>query len=235
MKNQTWVAPLLNTTADGSLYWSARDLVAWDAAVRTRAVLKPESWNRILTPVRLQSGKTFPYGFGWFLDERGGQPLHQHGGSWQGFKTQYSRFIGDNLSIIVLANLAQADPARLADGIAAIVNDRLAVPVPRPIEDREPKVTARLEKLLESARAGSLVPGDFAYVRAGFFPDGAKAYQEQLRALGPAQRLVLVRRTDVGDDRVYMYEIAFAGRTMYYTVALAPDDRFSQFQLQEKK
>ena len=235
VKNQTWVAPALNTTADGSLYFSVRDLVAWDAAVGRRAVLRPESWKRILEPVRLKSGRTYPYGFGWSLDERGGQPLHQHGGAWQGFKTQFSRFIGDHLSIIVLANLAQADPGRLADGIAAIVNDRLAVPVPRPIEDREPKVTARLEKLLESARAGSLVPEDFAYVRAGFFPDGAKAYQERLRELGPPQPLVLVRRTDLGDDRVYTYEIAFAGRTMSYTVALAPDDRISQFQLREKQ
>jgi hypothetical protein len=47
--------------------------------------------------------------------------------------------------------------------------------------------------------------------------------------------MVLVRRTDVGDDRIYMYEITFAGRTMYYTVGLAPDDRVSQFQLREKK
>ena len=72
-------------------------------------------------------------------------------------------------------------------------------------------------------------------MRAGFFPDGAKAYQERLRELGPPQRLVLVRRTDLGDDRVYTYEIAFAGRTMLYTVALAPDDRISQFQLREKQ
>ena len=34
LKNQEWVAPQLNTTADGSLYWSVRDLVAWDTAVR---------------------------------------------------------------------------------------------------------------------------------------------------------------------------------------------------------
>jgi CubicO group peptidase (beta-lactamase class C family) len=235
VKNQTWVAPLLNTTADGSLYFSVRDLVAWDTAVERRAVLQPESWKRILEPVRLQSGKTYPYGFGWSLDDRGGQPLHQHGGSWQGFKTQFSRFIGDHLSIIVLANLAQADPARLADGIAAIVNDRLAEPVPRRIEDREPKITARLEKLLESARAGSLVPGDFAYVRAGFFPDGAATYRQQLRDLGPPQRMELVRRTDLGDDRIYVYEMRFTDRTMYYTVGLAPDDKVSQFQLREKK
>jgi len=96
-------------------------------------------------------------------------------------------------------------------------------------------VTARLEALLQRAREGALVPTEFAYVRAGFFPDGAKAYQQRLQELGPPGRLVLVRRNDLGDDRVYTYEIAFGAHTMYYTVALAPDDSVSQFQLREKK
>jgi CubicO group peptidase (beta-lactamase class C family) len=235
LKNQEWVAPRLNTTADGSLYFSARDLVAWDTAVRTRAILKPGSWDRILKPVRLTSGKTYPYGFGWSIDERGEQPMHSHGGSWQGFKTQFSRFIGDELSIIVLANLAQANPERFADGIAAIVNERLAVPALRPTEDKESKVTARLEALLQRAREGTLAPSEFAYIQADFFPDGAKAYQERLRELGPAGKLILVKRNDLGDDRVYTYEIAFGARTMYYTVALAPDDKIAQFSLREKK
>jgi len=108
VKNQEWVSPTLNTTADGALYFSVSDVIKWDAAVRARAILKPESWNRILQPVTLNSGKTWPYGFGWFLDERGGHPLQQHSGSWQGFKTQLSRFIGEDVSIIVLANLAEA-------------------------------------------------------------------------------------------------------------------------------
>src|SRR5205823_1886400 len=33
LKNQDWVAPLLNTTADGSLYFTVHDLLAWNAAV----------------------------------------------------------------------------------------------------------------------------------------------------------------------------------------------------------
>src|SRR5205823_8333937 len=93
LKNQEWVSPSLNTTADGALYFSVRDLIAWDAGVREKRVLGADSWAQVLTPVRLNSGKTYPYGFGWRLDERGGKPLHEHGGSWQGFKTQLSRFV----------------------------------------------------------------------------------------------------------------------------------------------
>jgi CubicO group peptidase (beta-lactamase class C family) len=234
LKNQEWVAPSLNTTGDGSLYVSLRDLIAWDAAVQARALLTPESWREILSPAPLTSGATYPYGFGWELEERNGKPLHQHSGGWQGFTSFFSRFPGESLSIIVLANSAAASPVIFADGIAAIMNPALAVPPLAPIEDREPRVTERLAALLEKAREGTLAPADFAYARAGFFPDRVKAYQEKLRALGPAGRLVLLQRVTRGDDRLYTYEVPFGTRTYRFVVGLAPDDRVSSFRLREK-
>lgn len=234
LKNQEWVSPSLNTTGDGSLYVSVRDMIAWDAAVQAGAILKPESWKEILSPAPLNSGATYPYGFGWQLDERNGKPVHRHGGWWQGFTTYYARFIGDSLSVIVLTNSGTENPTAFAEGIAAIMNPALAAPVPKPIEDREPQVTARIAALIEKARDAGLTPADFAYARTGFFPDQAKAYQEQLRTLGPAGSLVLVDRVTRGDDRVYMYEVPFGTRTYRFFVALAPDDRLSFFGFRPK-
>lgn len=233
VKNQEWVSPSLNTTADGALYVTVRDLIAWDAAVRARAVLKPESWQRMLTPVRLNSGKTYPHGFGWALDERGGQPLHGHSGSWQGFQARFSRFIGEDLSVVVLANLAEADPTRMADAIAQRLNPRLAVPALRPIEDRDPQITARCQRLLDDARSGTLVPADFVHMQAGFFPAGVKALQEQLRKLGPVQSMALVSKSELGDDRVFVYEVVFTSLTLHHRVAFAPNGRVVQFSLQQ--
>jgi CubicO group peptidase (beta-lactamase class C family) len=234
VKNQEWVAPRLNTTADGSLYFSLRDLIAWDAGVRARAILKPESWTQILTPVTLTSGKTYPYGFGWFLDERGGSPLQQHSGSWQGFKSQFSRFLGDDLSVVVLANLAQANPARIADGVAAIVDPALAVPPLAPIEDRDPQMTSRAAQFLESARAGTLTPADLAYTRAGFFPDVAKTVRSRLQPVNMPATLVLVKRVDVGDDKVSTYQVKAGDKVLLYTVGLAPDGKVSILSVSEK-
>jgi CubicO group peptidase (beta-lactamase class C family) len=234
LKNQEWVAPLLNTTADGSLYLSVRDMIAWDAGVRARRVLSPESWNQVLEPVRLASGKTYPYGFGWFIEERGGKPLQQHGGAWQGFKTQFSRFLGDDLSVIVLANLEGADQERFADGVAAIIDPALAAPTPKPIEDREPAVTARANRLLEAARQGTLARSEFAYVRAGFFPDVTDLYAKTLKELGAPRRVALLERTELGDDRVYLYEVEYASATLLMRLALAPDDRVALFELRRK-
>src|SRR5204863_9808376 len=45
LKNQEWVAPMVNTTADGSLYFSIVDLAKWDAALYARKLLKPSSYD----------------------------------------------------------------------------------------------------------------------------------------------------------------------------------------------
>ncbi len=126
LKNQEWVAPKLNTTADGSVYLTVLDLVAWDRALRKKALLKPESWDRVFSPVTLKDGKTFPYGLGWFVDEVAGQKRRHHLGAWQGFKSYIASYLGDDLTIVVLTNLAEAAPDRFAEGIAGIFNPALA-------------------------------------------------------------------------------------------------------------
>jgi len=128
LKNQDWVSPQLNTMADGSLYLSLLDMVAWDRGLRAKAVLKPESWQQIFTPATLRDGTRTKYGFGWRLSEQGGQKVERHAGAWQGFKTEIARFLGSDLTVIVLCNLAQAEPARFTDALAALVDPSLAKP-----------------------------------------------------------------------------------------------------------
>jgi hypothetical protein len=68
--NQDWVSPTFNQTADGCVRLSLNDLLAWERGVRARALLKPESWSQIFTPVVLKSGKTHPYGFAWEIRQK---------------------------------------------------------------------------------------------------------------------------------------------------------------------
>lgn len=50
------------------------------------------------------------------------------GGAWQGFKAHITRWVGAELTIIVLANLREAAPERLVEGIAERIDPAL-VPV----------------------------------------------------------------------------------------------------------
>lgn len=118
LKNQEWVSPSLNTTADGALYLSLDDYIAWDRGLRGRALFSDASWDAMFEPVRMNSGRRQPYALGWSVERIAGQNVQQHGGSWQGFRTHIARYLGDDLTIVVLANLAQAQPGAIADAIA---------------------------------------------------------------------------------------------------------------------
>jgi hypothetical protein len=228
LKNQEWVSPSLNTTADGAYYVSLLDFLAWDAAVRKGALLAPASWKAIFTPVALRSGKTYPYGFGWAVDDFSGQRRHHHSGGWQGFATYYSRYLEDDLAVIVLGNSASMNPRGLAEGIAALVNPRLATPRD-PIPDREPAVTERLRRLLAAAGEGKLSPEELAYVRAGFFPGAASAYESRLRGAGKLVHLDLIETRVLGDDRAYRYRASYEKGTFDVALGLAPDGKVSAF------
>jgi hypothetical protein len=89
--------------------------------VRERALLKPESWSQILTPVVLNSGEEYPYGFAWEITEKDGQTVHGHDGSFRGFEAILTRYIEEELTIIALANLAEVDLERITEHIAKII------------------------------------------------------------------------------------------------------------------
>ena len=122
LKNQEWVAPVVNTTADGSLYFSITDLAKWDAALYTEKLLKRSSLDLMWTPVKLKDGQpnTGNYGFGWFIDQRNGHRCIHHDGAWQGFETAIDRYVDDHLTVVALTNLEGAKPGEITQHVAEL-------------------------------------------------------------------------------------------------------------------
>jgi CubicO group peptidase (beta-lactamase class C family) len=120
LKNQEWVAPMVNTTADGSLYFSILDLARWDAALYTEKLLKQSSLDLMWTPVKLKNGdpNKANYGFGWFIEQRNGHRCIHHDGSWQGFETAIDRYVDDQLTVVALSNLSGAQPGKITQHVA---------------------------------------------------------------------------------------------------------------------
>ena len=127
IKNQEWVSPTLNTTADGALYTNVPDMAKWDAALYTDKLLGKGSLDQMWSAVRLNDGKTAPYGFGWEVTEVNGHRLIEHGGAWQGFTTQISRYVDERFTVIVLTNLdsEHSQPDKIAHAVAALYNPAL--------------------------------------------------------------------------------------------------------------
>lgn len=228
LKNQEWVSPTFDSTADGSLYLSILDFMAWDRGLREHAVLKPRSWAQIYTPVKLNSGKPFPYGFGWYVDESKGQPWYHHGGAWQGFRTYISRYLADDLTVVVLTNLADADPALFVDDVVRILDPQQRLLEPStPIADQDPALNARVRTLLAEASEGKLSPQDLAFTPEEV-TESDQQFQLLLHPLGALRRLDLLDRRELGDDQVSTYAAVYADRTLRVTVAVAPDHRISE-------
>jgi CubicO group peptidase (beta-lactamase class C family) len=120
LKNQEWVSPVVNTTADGSLYFTTLDLAKWDAALYTEKLLKLSSLDLMWTPAKLKNGETNKsnYGFGWVIDQRHGHRCIHHDGSWQGFETAIARYVDDHLTVVALDNLADSDPGKIVRHVA---------------------------------------------------------------------------------------------------------------------
>lgn len=119
LKNQQWVSPSVNNTADGSLYFTIEDLVKWDEALENWKLISRTGYDQMWTPVRLNNGTIAPYGFGWRISKTdSGHRLFEHGGAWQGFASYIARYPDDRLSVAVLCNRAGASTSYIAKRIA---------------------------------------------------------------------------------------------------------------------
>jgi CubicO group peptidase (beta-lactamase class C family) len=206
VQNQDWVAPSLNTTADGSLYFTVDDLIHWAIALNHAQVPTAGVLRAAWSPVRLNNGGLYPYGFGWFLT---GQRQHSrigHTGSWQGFKTALYRYPEFNLTVIVLANLAQAEPGSMAEAIAGIVEPALQPPhmlrEPLPGAKAEPASQVLLRSIAEKRDAALVTPG-----LHGFLSDAAR--RDLRQALNP-----LKVWTELGCDAVGEQGISWLGSSI---------------------
>jgi D-alanyl-D-alanine carboxypeptidase len=121
LKNQQWVSPTVNNTADGSLYFTVEDVVKWDEALETRKVISRAGYDQMWTPVKLNNATTAPYGFGWRIAKTdSGHAVLEHGGAWQGFASYIVRYPEDRLTVAVLCNRAGASASYIAKHIAGL-------------------------------------------------------------------------------------------------------------------
>jgi CubicO group peptidase (beta-lactamase class C family) len=160
-KNQEWVSPTLNTTADGSLYLTVLDLAQWARGLNHARVPDSAGLQMSWTPVRLNDGGTYPYGFGWMVADQRGRPRIGHTGAWQGFRTSIQRYPEFDLTVIAMANLDAALPEAITFGIAGILEPALLPPhLLPPREGGPPEPVASLLAAVAAGSASSrLAPG----------------------------------------------------------------------------
>jgi CubicO group peptidase (beta-lactamase class C family) len=232
LKNQDWVSPTFNSTADGTLYFNVLDLAKWDSALYSERLLKKSSLDQMWAVAKLNDGEPNAqnYGFGWQIDDINGHRVIEHSGSWQGFTAFIARYLYDRLTVVVLTNLdsEHSSPARIAHEVAGLYNSKLAPP--QPIADEEPEVTAFFRAVMQKVADGKADPRDFApEVRSRWFPDGVKEWELHTKHLGLLRSVELLERKEDGDRREYTYRGTFDSLKIVYCMTLNRDNQIVGF------
>jgi len=121
IRNQEFASAALNATADGSLYLSLDDWGAWIAALDRGALLSGQSYDALWARDQKEQGPDFMHGFGWDRVSVGGHPTLEFDGSWQGFRSGIERDPENRITVVVLANLAEASADKIAREIYSLV------------------------------------------------------------------------------------------------------------------
>ena len=129
----TWVPR--NAGGAGGMISSAGDLVRWQIALVNGRVVTEESYTRMRTHSRLNSGDSTQFGFGLVMGTFEGQPVVDHSGGIFGFNSMLMYLPHQKLSVAVISNsetIASRELAhnivRAALDIAPIVVEDLSVP-----------------------------------------------------------------------------------------------------------
>jgi CubicO group peptidase (beta-lactamase class C family) len=112
--------PDFDTVGATSLFTTVEDLARWEHNFTTGTVGGRVVLDQLLTRGTLNDGRTISYAFGLAHGRHRGLATVGHGGSDAGYRSQYVRFPDQHLAVAVLCNFAEAEPDRLALGVADV-------------------------------------------------------------------------------------------------------------------
>jgi len=113
VRNAPYVSPTLFYAA-GCIVATTGDLVAWDRALHGGRVVGAASLAEMFRD------QGFHYGFGEFIQLDHGHRLWSHGGGLPGFASALNHYPDDGLTVVVLANVDQADAGRIANQLGRL-------------------------------------------------------------------------------------------------------------------
>lgn len=100
---------------DKGIYSTVRDLHLFDIALREGRVLDHALLDSSYMPRSDAERGVFGYGYGWRTFRPEGNPMVYHTGWWHGFKSLYVRDLENDITIVLLTNMANNSLNNLDD------------------------------------------------------------------------------------------------------------------------
>lgn len=230
LRNSEYTSPT-QPFAAGMLVSTVADMVKWDSALANHTLLDKSTLEQMWKPTRLAKGEA-GYGFGWGVEKVNGRRLVSHGGGIPGFSSQISRFLDDDLTVIVLSNAEGGHAGSLARGIAGLLVPALKEKAAAPIADKDGKTTDRHKIMLEAALRGEADPDLFADDAKNVLIPNIKALKPQLAPLGAMSKFELVEHNERGDVQQLRYRAVLEKATLKVTVVLDKSGKIAGLLLQ---
>jgi D-alanyl-D-alanine carboxypeptidase len=231
LRNGEYVSPTQPFSA-GMLVSTVDDLLKWDAALLTESLLKKSTLEQMWTPTRLSKGGESDYGFGWSVGKENGHRIVGHGGGIPGFSTQLSRYVDDNLTVIVLTNSDNGNAGALARGIAARLVPALAEEAEKPIADSDTQTTERLKGVILAALKGEADAELFTKDSKERIVAAIKQGKGTAASFGALKEFLLHDRTPSDQGVKLRYRAKFANEAMNAFFDLDKDGKIAGMRLQ---
>lgn len=236
IKNQEWVSPSINTTADGSMYVTALDMAKWEAGLNEGKLLKKEYYDMMWAPTRLNDGTVENYGFGWSIDSVNGKRILEHNGSWQGFECTIKRYPEKKISVVVFANLKRANTYKISTRILHLYQPELSIASLKAIKDTEPGITKKVNELINNVVETKLRADQFTAEFAREVMDSTVQASGSafFRSKGEFIKSELLSRKELGNDtREYRYRLLFSKEIVGLTILFNNDNKIVSLQTSE--
>jgi len=109
---------------DKNVYTTAGDLFKWTVGLNSGKLLKKESLDQMYSKGKTIYGRKIPYGFGFRINSKKENTIYHHG-RWNGFSTGLTKYIDENLVVIVLEHSSYNAISSLNKKIKKIVVENL--------------------------------------------------------------------------------------------------------------
>lgn len=228
LKNQEWVAPTLNTTADGALYLSVLDMAKFEAALYERKLLSPASYDAMWKKVVTNDGVAQPWGFSWHIKDINGKQVIGHSGGWQGFTANFDRYPEKSLAVIAFTNRRGANPESISKEVMTVFAPELSIDAIPAIEDRDPRITAIARDFFARLGPNKLEAEMFAPPASDDLFPNRDRIAERWGNFGELQSIELLSRTETEEGfHDYRYRVKFANFRLLVTLRFNKEKKIS--------
>lgn len=194
--------------AAGAIVCDIEDMAKWAKALLEGRVGKPGSITPAMSPVTLTSGRTYPYGYGWMMDERNGANIVTHGGNTYGQSALITLMPSEKIAVVILSNIVGQNYTGMSYVIGQQYSDKFKPETFEVQPDPDKTRTHRIWDSLEDAMSIKPTFADAAEELKGLMSQRGRSAAAGFRtAFGKVRSMEYIKERKQGDDTEVFYRV----------------------------